>query len=232
VTGRRLDGIAVPPAVRGGELERAGRLHRAPPHVDGLVEDPRDDRHRVEPEVPADRRVVEARGEQDGRSSQRPGSDDHLRRPDDEPPRHRLERIPGRARERLSGRRIDPQHPGLDADGAPALDEHPRHAGALDDPGPRRVGRREVDPEPGLLGPPRTAERTAATVATVHRVASRRTGLPAEQRPPRRITWSFGGMTVDGLTPSSRSITATPSSNSAPSTPVTPWSRAHSARTS
>jgi hypothetical protein len=61
VAGSGLDGVAVPSAIARCELQGARRLHRAPPHVDRFVEDARDDGHRMDTQVPSDRRMIEPR---------------------------------------------------------------------------------------------------------------------------------------------------------------------------
>ena len=49
MAGRRFEDVAVSIAVRPAELQRSGRLHRAAPHVDRIVEQAGDDRHGMEP---------------------------------------------------------------------------------------------------------------------------------------------------------------------------------------
>ena len=178
----RFDRVAAPPGFRAAELERAGRLHRASPHVDRLVEDPGDHGHGVEPQVPPDRGVVQTRGQEHGRAAERAGGHDHLRCSDDEPPRQRSERIAVRTRERLSGVRIRPEDIRLDPRGSAAFDQDPGHASSLHDPGAGCVSRREMCADPGLLRPSRASERTATAVAAVRRVPPRRRRLPAQLR--------------------------------------------------
>ncbi len=80
--------------------------------------------------------------------------------------------------------RLARRHVRLDPDRAAALGQDAGHVGVGHDPGARRVRRREVDADPGLLGAPRTPERTAAAVPAGARVPARRGGLPAERPGP------------------------------------------------
>jgi len=60
MAGRGFDDIPVPARLTVGELQRAGGLHRAVPHVDRHRHPPRDDGHRMDPEVPPDPAVPHA----------------------------------------------------------------------------------------------------------------------------------------------------------------------------
>ena len=185
MAGRRFDHVAVAAGRGRAELERAGGLHRAAPHVDRVVEHAGDDRHRMEPQVAADRGVVEARapggppGVRSAPAATTTCGARTTRRPRAGGAAHRG---PGTGR---AGRRIDDEDAGLDADRPAALEQHPRDARPVDDPGARRPPRREVGPDPGLLRPARAAERAAAAVAAVDARCAGSGPPPSRVRPHR-----------------------------------------------
>ena len=151
---RGLDDVAEPAPLRRRELVEPGGLERPKPHPDGLEHPTRDDRCRVNPQVPAYRWMPDPGPGQHAGRAQRPGGDDDLRRANQE--LHQTDGGPGRR---------------LDAGGAATLDEDPVAARIGDDPGTMRLRRGEVGTNPGGLRAPRATERAGATVGAVARIA-------------------------------------------------------------
>ena len=214
---RRLDDVAVAARLRVGELERAGGLHRARATSRPTRRTPGDDRDRVDPQVSADRRVVDPGALQDGRRPQRARREDDGRRPD------------GRAgRVALAGRRPRPRRPTARP---PSIRTRVTRASAtIRAPAARRG--REVDPDPRLLRPAPAAERAAAAVAAAGRVPARRGRLPAERAGPaqddRVLRRDVGRLGDPELRLDGGDVRRPRPRRSRPSRP---WSAAHSART-
>ena len=146
----------------------------------GVGEPAGDDRHGMEPQVPADVRdgsrpvacrIAGVRSAPADRTTI--GARTIKRRVTGTPGRSGRSMRPARRRVRDDGRP-------LDAHGPPALDQDPEDADPRHDPGARRVRPGEMDPEAALLGATRAPERTAAAGPAVDRVPARRGRLPAE----------------------------------------------------
>ena len=198
--GRRLDHVAVAARRRGRRTRASGppascRATCRPARRRA----PADDRHRMEPQVAADRRVLEAGRLQDRRASaaRRPrattcGARTTSRRGSARPRRARRSR--GSVQSALPS---TPTAPAAPRRGTP-------HPDARHDPGSGRMSRGEVRPDPRLLRAAPAAERAAAAVAAVDRVPAGRPALPAERGGAAQDRSSFGGMTVGRRDPDLR----------------------------
>src|SRR5258706_14620127 len=133
----------------------------------------------MEPEMPADRRMVDAGALEDGRAAQGAGREHDLWRVHHNAPDLRVGRIAIRG-DRHVAERIGGQEAAIDAHRPAVLDENASNAHPVDDAGPVLRRGPEMDSDPGPLRADHAAERAGAADAAIGGVAADAISLPAE----------------------------------------------------
>ena len=192
---RRLDDVARRARLAASpNSTAAGALHRAAPQLDRRRHPGQRPGHRMDPQVPPDRRVLQAGPLEDGRRPQGPGGDDDLRawtrsRSDADPAGRRRRR---RWASPVSGSGTSARPSTPTARPPSSRTRVTRTRGTIRAPAANAVG--QVRPDAGSAWP-HADSRTHSSRSRRSRGALRRIGAASQPSAaaPRRMASSFGG---------------------------------------